>query len=142
MLTDNISKVSPFEAQFGRRLDTPLTNISIEPNMFKMSCKNVVDKYLFQDTLNWTQLILANKCNDPDRCNTERKTNKTNALEDANNRKISDLQGELRLVRIEVQRRQIAGTGKSVQLMIVKKIPAHIGFKKDLKGLYEVLETG
>ena len=58
---------------------------------------------------------------------------------DANDRQISDLQWESRLVFIEGQGRPTPRTKESVTLMLAKKTPANKRSKKNFQGLYGVL---
>ena len=39
--------------------------------MTKLSYKNIIDKYLGQDTVNWTQVSLLDKWHNPDRSDTK-----------------------------------------------------------------------
>ena len=49
--------VSPFEAHFGRKANTPLSNISTKPDPSSLTHKNILNKYLDLETVRWEELI-------------------------------------------------------------------------------------
>ena len=77
-------KISPFEADFGRRPKNSLSNISTKTNMPKFSYEDVINKYLAKGP------IPADKWDQPDRNATETETNKTNTIIDANDHQVND----------------------------------------------------
>ena len=62
----NTLELSPFAAHFGKPPNTPLVNISIEPDISKHLnfTQSVTEKYLDQDLLNLTDLIPGEKLDD------------------------------------------------------------------------------
>ena len=49
--------ISPFEAHFGRKANTPLSNISIEPDPSNLTYKRILIKYLDMETVRWEEQI-------------------------------------------------------------------------------------
>ena len=49
--------MSPFEAHFGRKANTPLCNISIEPDPNILTYKRILNKHLDLQTVRWDELI-------------------------------------------------------------------------------------
>ena len=47
--------VSPFEALFGRKANTPLSNNSMKPDPNSLTYKNISNKYLDLETVRWLQ---------------------------------------------------------------------------------------
>ena len=45
------TKTSPFEAHFGRKLNTPLSLISAKPKLTNLSYKKIINFYLDEDTV-------------------------------------------------------------------------------------------
>ena len=122
--------LTSFEAHFGKRPNTPLSNISREPNTSYLSFKNVTEKYLDQDTANWTDLIPENKWDNPDKNDLEDEQNKTNPIKNAHERQIRDRLSQSRLVKIEEQRRPTPRTEEPVQLSLAEKISAQNVYKR------------
>ena len=53
----NTINVSPFEAHFGRKANTPLSNILTKPDPSSLTYKNILNKYLDLETVRWEELI-------------------------------------------------------------------------------------
>ena len=49
--------ISPFEAHFGRKANTPLSNISTEPDPNSLTYKRILNKYLDLETVRWEEQI-------------------------------------------------------------------------------------
>ena len=49
--------ISPFEAHFGRKANTPLSNITTKPDPKSLTYKNILNKYLDLETVRWEELI-------------------------------------------------------------------------------------
>ena len=49
--------ISPVEAHFGRKANTPLSNISTEPDPSSLTYKPILTKYLDMETVRWEELI-------------------------------------------------------------------------------------
>ena len=136
------AKIIAFEAHFGRRPNTPLRTICTEQTLRKfylgMSLICFVN-WTQLDTVSWTQLIPDDKWDDSEKSDTEIELKKMNAIKNAQDRQISDTQGEPRLLKIEGRGKPTTRTGESVQFSLAKKIPAQKRSERDLQGLYEVL---
>ena len=89
-------KISPFEADFGRRPKKSLSNLSTKTSMSKSSYEEVIKKYLAKGP------IPADKWDHPERNATETETNKMNTIKDANDHQVNDPRSESGLGLIEV----------------------------------------
>ena len=49
--------ISPFEAHFGRKANTPLSNVTTNPDPKSLTYKNILNKYLYLETVRWEELI-------------------------------------------------------------------------------------
>ena len=49
--------ISPFEAHFGRKANTPLSNITTKPDPKTLTYKKNLNKYLDLETVRWEELI-------------------------------------------------------------------------------------
>ena len=78
--------------------------------MSKVSYKNIVNKKLDQDTVNWTQLIPTDKWEDPVKRNNEIETIKSNAIKDANDKQFIDPKRDPPIVKFEGQGRPTTRT--------------------------------
>ena len=43
--------ITPFEAHFGRKCNTPISNITIKPNNKNLNCNKIIKQYLDEDTM-------------------------------------------------------------------------------------------
>ena len=68
--------------------------------------------------------------------------NKTNAIHDRNEKQLQNTPNELHQIKVDKLGHQIPKTEQSLQLKLVKKIPANKSSAKNLQGLYEVLTPG
>ena len=50
-------KKSPFEAHFGRKANTPLSNISTEPGPSSLTYKRILNNSLDMETVRWEEMI-------------------------------------------------------------------------------------
>ena len=63
---------SPFDAHFGRKTNTPLSNITTKPDPKSLSYKNILNKYLDLETVRWDELITDDNWNNEERSDIER----------------------------------------------------------------------
>ena len=49
--------ISPFEAHFGRKANTPVNNISTESDPNSLTYKRILNKFLDLETVRWEELI-------------------------------------------------------------------------------------
>ena len=93
--------MSSFQAHFGWKLNTPLSIISTEPNLNKLSYQITINKNLDQETVQWT-LISEDKW--------ERRACSDAEVESKNN------SNETHLIKTEGLARRISKTEESLQL--------------------------
>ena len=67
--------ISPFEAHFGRKANTPLSNITTNPDSKSLTYKNILNKYLDLETVRWDQLITDENWNNDERSDIEMEVN-------------------------------------------------------------------
>ena len=63
--------ISPFEAHFGRKAHTPLSNITTKPDPKSLTFKNIINKYLDLETVRWEELISDENWDNEGRSDTE-----------------------------------------------------------------------
>ena len=68
--------VSPFEAHFGTKANTPLSNISTEPDTSSLTYKNILNKYLDLETVRWEELISEENWDNGEKNDTELELNR------------------------------------------------------------------
>ena len=59
--------ISPFEAHFGRKANTPLSNITTKPDPKSITYKNILNKHLDLETVRWDELIAVENWNNDGR---------------------------------------------------------------------------
>ena len=79
--------ISPFEAHFGRKANTPLSSITTEPDPKSLTYKNILNKYLDLETLRWKELIADENWTNEERSDTDIELNKDRLSKDATKRK-------------------------------------------------------
>ena len=75
--------VSPFEAHFGRKANTPFSNISTKPDPNSLTYKNILNKYLDLETVRWEELFWEENWNNQERSDTELELNRDRLSKDA-----------------------------------------------------------
>ena len=78
--------ISPFEAHFGRKANTPLSNITTKPDPQSLSYKNILNKYLDLETVRWGELITDDNWINEERSYIEIEVNKNKQGKDATKR--------------------------------------------------------
>ena len=119
----------------------PSSNICTEPNLNKESYQKFINRKLDQDAVYWMP-DSRRKWKDRDRSEAEVENNKTSAICDANEHQLGQISEKTRMIKIEGRCRGIPGSEESLQLNLIKKIPAYKRSKKDLQGQYEVIAPG
>ena len=76
-------KISPFEAHFGRKANTPLSNISTKPDPKNLTYKHILNKYLDLETVSWDKLISEENWDVEARSDTELEHNRDKLSNDA-----------------------------------------------------------
>ena len=90
--------VSPFEAHFGRKANTPLINISTKPDPSSLTYKNILNKYLDLGTVRWEELICEENWDNEERSDIELELNRDILSKDAAKRKNEDTNKKSRVI--------------------------------------------
>ena len=134
--------ISPFEAHFGRKANTPLSNITTNPDSKSLTYKNILNKYLDLETVRWDQLITDENWNNDERSDIEMEVNKDKLGKEAMKRQKDDPNKESRLISHPDVGQPIPRTESSLEVKLAKKRPRTKRSKKSLDGLYDVLAPG
>ena len=134
--------ISPFEANFGRKANTPLSNISTKPDPKSLTYKNILNKYLDLETVKWDELITDDNWNNDERSDIEVEVNKNKLGKEAMKRQKEDPNKKSRLISHPDVGQSIPRTEASLEVKLAKKRPRTKRSKKSLDGLYDVLALG
>ena len=134
--------ISPFEAHFGRKANTPLSIITTKPDQKSLTYKNVLNKYLDLETVRWDHLITDENWNNYERSDIEIEVNKNKLGKEAMKRQKEDPNKESRLISHPDVGQSIPRTEASLEVKLAKKRPRTKRSKKSLDGLYDVLAPG
>ena len=134
--------ISPFEAHFGRKANTPLSNKTTKPDPKSLIYKNILNKYLDLETVQWDELIADENWNNDVRSDTETETNKDRLSKDATKRRNEDPNKESRTIPHPDVGQSVPRTEASLEVKLAKKRPRTKRSKKSLDGLYDVLAPG
>ena len=134
--------ISPFEAHFGRKANTPLSNITTKTDPKSLTYKNILNKYLDLETVRWDELNADENWNNDGRSDTETETNKDRLSKDATKRKNEDPNKESRIIPHPDVGQSVPRTEASLEVKLAKKRPRTKRSKKSLDGLYDVLAPG
>ena len=134
--------ISPIEAHFGRKANTPLGNITTKLDPKSLTYKNILNKYLDLDTVRLEELISEENWDNEGRSDTELELNRDRLSKDATKRKIEDPNKESRVIPHPDVRQSVPRTEASLEVKLAKKRPRTKRSKKNLEGLYEVLAPG
>ena len=89
--------ISPFEAVFGKKANTPLSNIWTKPDSNSLTYKRILNKYLVLETVRWEELISEENWDVDARSDTELEHNRDKLSKDATRRKNADPEKESRV---------------------------------------------
>ena len=131
--------ISPFESHFGRKANTPLSNISTEPDPNSLTHKRILNNYLDLETVRWEELISEENWDVDPRSNTEMEHNRDKLSKDATRRKNANPEKESRWITHPDDGLPVLRTETSLSVKLAKKKPRTKRSKKSLDGLYEVL---
>ena len=134
--------ISPFEAHFGRKANTPLSNITTNPDSKSLTYKNILNKYLDLETVRWDQLLTDENWDNDERSDIEMEINKDKLGKEAMKRQKDDPIKESRLISHPDVGQPIPRTESSLEVKLAKKRPRTKRAKKSLDGLYDVLAPG
>ena len=115
--------ISPFEAHFGRKANTPLSNITTKPDPKSLTYKNILNKYLDLETVRWDQLIKDENWTNEERSDTEVEDNKFQLCKNAENRQQEDPNKESRFILHPDVCQPLPRTETSLELKLAKKQP-------------------
>ena len=138
----NTINVSPFEAQFCRKANTPLSKISTKTDPSSLTYKNTLNEYLDLETVRWEELISEENWDNEERSDTELELNRDRLSKDAGKRKNEDPNKESRVIPHPEVGLLVPRTEASLEIKIAKKRPRTKRSKKNLDGLYDVLAPG
>ena len=134
--------ISPFEAHFGSKANTPLSNISTEPDPGTLTYKPILKKYLDMETVRWDDLISDEQWDNDARSGIDSEKSRDRLRKDAVRRCNEDPNKESRVITHPDVGQAVPMTEASLTLKLAKKKPKNKRFKKNLDGLYEVLVPG
>ena len=132
-----------FEAHFGRKCSTPISNITTKPNSKNLNYNAILNYYLDEDTNPGRSYLSEEQWADTALCSDteiERVMCAAGALARAEQEKRKD--GEERFLNSEGVSRPIPCSERSVQVKLARKLHENQRQKKNLDGFYEVLAPG
>ena len=134
--------ISPFEANFGRKANTPLSNITNKPDPKSLTYRKILNKYLDLETVRWEELICDENWDNEGSSDTELELNRGRLSKDATKRKNEDPNKESRVIPHPDIGQSVPRTEASLEVKFAKKRPRTKRSKKNLDGLYDVLAPG
>ena len=134
--------ISPFEAHFGRKANTPLSNISNKPDSSGLIYKPILSKYLDMETVRWEELISEDHWDTEERSDIELEAKKDRQSKDAVHRSNADPNNEPRVTPHPDFDLAVPRTKASLTVKLANKKPKSKRSKKILDGLYEILAPG
>ena len=124
------TQITPFEAHFGRLVNTPLRNISTCPSSLNLTYERTI---IHLDDAGWVN---------PERSDLEIETAMNKAQQDAGFRYRYSDNKESRFIIHPKLTNPIPSTEKSLNVKLAQKLPNKKRAKRQLAGLYEVLKPG
>ena len=134
---------TPFEAHFGRKCNTPISNITTKSDSKNLNYNAIINYYLDEDTIPGRSYLTDEQWADTALCSDteiERIICAASTLARTEQEKRND--GEDRFIKPDVVYRAIPCSERSVQVKLASKIHENQRKKKNLDGLYEVLAPG
>ena len=132
------TKISPFEAHFGRKPNTPLSVISTKPKLSNLTYEKTINYYLDEETVMPEEILPDDKWVNGYRSDIEIEVDMSRATREAKNRESASTDGESRFLKTKAFR-PIPLKERAVELNLARKIHGKKRSKKNLEGLYEVL---
>ena len=136
----NISfELSPFEAHYGRKANTALTNITYKQKIKNLNWSNILKYYLDDNIIGDEDLISQDEWYDEDlNSDAEVKASKQRRLQEA-----KDDEGEVpRIIRLPAANFEEPSARNSPRLHLARKTLAAQRNKKQLQGFYEAFPKG
>ena len=135
------TKISPFESHFGRKANTPLSNISTPPNFSALCYGRILNHYSDKKTVTPIELLTEDHWGNY-RSNEEIERNMCKATHEALSRDQLANDEETRFLRSIKIHRALPIKEHKVQLKIARKKHPNKRSKENLDGLYEVSAPG
>ena len=136
------TKITPFEAHFGRPANTPLRNISTLPSSQNLTYEKIVNHYLDAETVSAEDLLDENGWISANRSDIEIEHKMCQACLDAGQRYREHDNKESRFITHPQITDPIPRTEQSLNVKLARKLPQKKRAKRQLAGLYEVLKPG
>ena len=136
------TKITPFEAHFGRPANTPLRNISTVPSSLYLFYEKIITHYLDAKTVSADDLLDGAGWLSIDRCDTEIEKKMCQASLDAGQRYRDSDNKESRFITHPQLMDPIPRTEQSLKVKLARKLPNKKRAKRQLADLYEVLKPG
>ena len=134
---------TPFEAHFGRKCNTPISNITTKSDSKNLNYTAIINYYLDEDTIPGRSYLTDEQWADTALCSdTEIERVICAASTRARTEQEKKNDGEDRFIKPDVIQRAIPCSERSVQVKLARKIHENQRQKKNLDGLYEVLAPG
>ena len=134
--------ISPIEAHFGRKANTPLSNISTTTDPSSLIYRNILNKYLDLERVKVEELISKENWDNEERSDTELELNRDRLSKDAGKRKKKDPNKETREISHPEVGLSVPRTEASLEIKLAKKRPRTKLSNKSLDGLYDVSAAG
>ena len=135
--------ITPFEAHFGRKCNTPISNITTKSDSKNLNYNAIINYYLDEDTIPGRSYLTEEQWADTALCSDteiERVICAASTLARTEQEKRND--GEERFISSDAVCRPIPCSERSVQVNLARKLHDNQRQKKNLDGLYEVLAPG
>ena len=135
--------ITPFEAHFVRKCNTPISNITTKPNNKNLNYNKIIKHYFDEDTMPGRSYLTEEQWADTALCpdtEIEKVICSASARAQKEEDKLKD--GEQRLTWSERVSRPIPCSERSIQVKLARKIHDSQRQKKNLDGLHEVLAPG
>ena len=125
--------ISPFELHYGRKANTPLSNISTKPDPSRLTYKTISTKFLDMGTVRWEELISEDHCDTEERSDIELESNRDRLSKDAVQRSNADPDKESRVFAYPDVGLDVPRTEASLTAKLAKKKPKSRKSKKCLE---------
>ena len=135
--------ITPFEAHFSRKCNTPISNITTKPNDKNLKHNKIIKHYSDEDTITGRSYLTEEQWADTALC-SDTEIEKVICAASARAQKEEDKMkdGEQRLIWSVGMSRPIPCSERSIQVKLARKIHDSQRLNKNLDGLYEVLAPG
>ena len=134
------TNVTPFQAQFGRKPNTPLSNISTAPKSSNLSYEDILHHYLDADTVPVEDYLDENGWVTGDRSDILIEEAMQKAQMDARRYNGDHNKSISRFIVHPILNNPIPRTEQSLDLKLARKVTKRS--KRDLRGLWETLAPG